>query len=505
MIPLTYRLRDRVRLTQSEGSWRVICDVPLSVLRVNEAAARLLSRTRHTASVTQLAAALALDEERTLRLCEYFRGKGLLDVGIDPAADVTPRVSVIVPAKDRASELAECLAAVFAVDYPREAFEVLVVDDGSTDDTAAVAGRFPCRVLVNPQTRGQSFARNLAATRASGEILAFIDSDCVADPGWLRQLVPFFAWELVVAVGGLVTGFSSASALDRYEEASSSLNMGRRLLLALDEAGTFYVPTCNLLVRREDYLAAGGIRDEMRVGEDVDLCWRLRARGGAMVYAPVGAVSHKHRDRLGAMLRRRTQYGTSEARLQVLHKDKRPTLPITPLPLLTFVALTISLMVRDARLAPLACLPLVCDATRRGVHLRREGIRMPARRVALASLRGHLSYVYFLQFRLVRYHLLALVGAGFVLPALWPVAGFAALYASAVDYSTRRPRLGYPAFLVYYVLEHSAYQVGVALGCLRQRTVRPYRLSFRAAAVGRARPARSRRPSSTVGVGQTTV
>jgi hypothetical protein len=107
---------------------------------------------------------------------------------------------------------------------------------------------------------------------------------------------------------------------------------------------------------------------------------------------------------------------------------------------------------------------------------------MPARRVALASLRGHLSYVYFLEFRLVRYHLLALVAAGFVLPALWSVAGFAALYASAVDYSTRRPRLGYPAFLAYYVLEHSAYQVGVALGCLRQRTVRPYRLSFRAAA-----------------------
>ncbi len=183
MIPLTYRLRDQVQLTQSAGSWRAVCDLPLSVLRVNESAARLLGRTRRTTTVTELAAALAIDEERTLRLCEYFRGKGLLDVGIDPAVDVTPRVSVIVPAKDRASELAECLAAVFAVDYPREALEVLVVDDGSTDDTAAVAGRFPCRVLVNPQTRGQSFARNLAATRASGEILAFIDSDCVADPG----------------------------------------------------------------------------------------------------------------------------------------------------------------------------------------------------------------------------------------------------------------------------------------------------------------------------------
>lgn len=176
------------------------------------------------------------------------------------------------------------------------------------------------------------------------------------------------------------------------------------------------------------------------------------------------------------------QYGTSEALLHVLHEDKRPRLPLAPLPLLTAAVLAASLVAGDARLVLLAGAPLVWDAARRTRHLRREGVRMPAGRVAFATARGHLSYLYFLLFRLVRYHLLVLLAAGLVEPALWLLAAVAVLYASAVDYTTRRPRLDYPTYLACYVLEHAAYQVGVGLGCLRQGTVRPYRLSFRGAA-----------------------
>jgi hypothetical protein len=181
------------------------------------------------------------------------------------------------------------------------------------------------------------------------------------------------------------------------------------------------------------------------------------------------------------------QYGSSEAELHVLHKEKRPTLPLTPLPMLTFVALTTALVVRDVSVIPMVAVPVVWDAARRTLHLRRAGVSMPLRRIAFASLRGHLSYVYFLQFRLVRYHLLVLLAAGFAMPALRLVAAVAVLYSSAVDYSTRRPRLGYPVYVALYVLEHSAYQVGVGLGCLRQRTVRPYRLAFRSAVAPRVR------------------
>jgi mycofactocin system glycosyltransferase len=481
MIPLVYRRRERVRLVRVRDSWRVVCDLPLSVLAVNDAAARLLQRTCAAASVAALAVDLGLDEERVLRSCEQFRRLGLLDVAVDPSEEATPSVSVIVPAKDRAAELVACLTAIFAQDYPHEALEVLVVDDGSRDETAEVARRFPCRVLVDPVPRGQSFARNRAAAVARGEVLAFIDSDCVADRRWLRELVPFFAWDRLVAVGGSVAGFASASSLDRYEAVSSSLNMGGRLIVSLDTSDSFYVPSCNLLVRRSSYAAVGGMRVDMSVGEDVDLCWRLRAQGGVVAYAPVGSVSHRHRGSVGAMMRRRMQYGTSEALLQTLHGDKPATLPLTPLPLLTALTLLSAVAAREPRLAPLALVPLAWDAGRRSRHLRREGVTLPAARVAFATVRGHLSYLYFILFRLVRYHLLVLIAAGLAVRAAWLLAAVAVLYTSAVDHTTRRPRLDFPRFLVYSVLEHSAYQVGVGLGCLRQGTLRPYKVVLRGA------------------------
>ena len=433
------------------------------------------------ASVERLAESSGMPDDHVLRLCEYFRGKGLLDVSLDPSEELSPRVSVVVPVRDRAADLADCLTALSALDYPRERVEVIVVDDASTDETAAVARSFPCKVIVNERARGAAHARNRGARRSSGEILAFIDSDCVADPGWLRELVPYFAWDRVAAVGGMVQACFTSSRLDRYEAAASSLSMGRRLQISLDDVDTLYAPACNLLVRRDAYLSAGGMREDLRFGEDVDLCWRLRARGECFVYAPHGAVRHKHRDRLPAMLKQRAQYGTSEAVLHTLHPARRKRLPLSPLPTLTFVALTASLLAREPWLVPLVAVPWAADVTRRLLHLQREGVVVSSRRVASSVLRGHLSLVYYLFFHLVRYYLIVLVAAAVALPAIWPLAAFAVLYTGVVDYAVQRPRLGLATFLGYRVLEHAAYQLGVASGCLRQRTLRPYRVSWRRA------------------------
>lgn len=518
MIPLSYRLRERVRLEDTGGGrWRAVSDLPLSVVGVNAAAARLLALTREGAAVTDLARTLGVDEERTLKLCEYFRGRGMLDVTAlrpvqapgaslpaatprrpapavpqesapappsaahGPAPAAPPMVSVIVPTKDREAELDECLAALFALDYPRDRYEVIVVDDGSTDGTVAVAQRYPCRVVSNGRNRGQSYSRNAGARLASGEILAFLDSDCVADPLWLQDLAGHFSWPRVAAVGGYVAGYYDRSRLDRYELVASSLNMGGRLLLAADDPSTFYLPTCNLLVRRATYVAVGGIREDLRVGEDVDLCWRLRARGDYLLYVPEGTVRHKHRSRLGAMLRRRADYGSSEAILHGLHPEKRKRFALAPAPVLTFVVLAIALVGHAPWLAVAGLAPVLWDGLGRVLHLRRERIRISSRWVWFAVLRGHLSALYVLLFHLVRYYLLLMVAAGFALPGVWLFAAFAVLYTSVVDYSVKRPRLAYPTFLFFFVAEHAAYQVGVLVGCLRSGSLGSYRPSFRLA------------------------
>ena len=382
VIPLEYRLRDSVRLEPTtDGTCRVVSELPLSVVTVNAAAARLLEQTRHGASIADIAAGLRTAEERVFTLCEYFRGRGILEVGRTAAdPDFAPSVTVIVPTRDRAADLDDCLRALAHLDYPRDRLEVIVVDDGSADP-AAVAGavaRHGGRLLANERNRGPSYSRNRAAREAAGEILAFVDSDCVAGPGWLRELTPYFSWERVGAVGGRTTGYYTESRLDRYEEVASPLDMGTRLLLEARGTDTFYVPTCNLLVRRSVYQDMGGLREDLLVGEDVDLCWRLRARGAYLVYAPEGTVRHKHRNRLGAMLRRRADYGTSEATLHALHPDKRKRFPLAPAPLATVAILSAAVIGLEPRLLPVCLAPPLWDGARRALHLRRKGIDLPA-------------------------------------------------------------------------------------------------------------------------------
>ncbi len=482
MIPLSYRLREGVRIETAGTGWTAVSELPLAVVRVNAAAARLLELTRGGSRVADLAAALSTDQERILHLCEYFRRRGMLDVDLSPAADAGsaagPSISVIVPTKDRADELEDCLVALFAMDYPRERFEAIVVDDGSRDDTADVARRHPCRYLANDRNRGQSYSRNVGARAASGEILAFIDSDCVASPEWLRELVPFFSWPALAAVGGFVAGYHDESRLDRYEQAASSLNMGDRLILMADDRSMSYVPTCNLLVRREAYLALGGLREDLRVGEDVDLCWRLRAAGWRLVYSPTGTVRHRHRNRLREMLKRRAAYGTSEATLHALHPDKRKTMPVRFLPALTAVIVAAAAVGLEPRLLPLCLVPLAGDGVRSSVRLAREGVQVRSSRVWFAAIRGHLSFLYSVSFHLVRYYLVVLVAAGLAAPGLWLLALAALVYVAAVDYVVKRPRLAFPVFLWFSLAEHAAYQVGVLAGCVRRGTFRSYVVRF---------------------------
>ncbi len=482
MIPLQYRLRDAVRLEPgTAGAWRVICESPLSVLTVNEAAARLLKRVRHATSVADLAAGFSMAEERVFVLCEEFRRRGILEVGRTPGDPAyAPTVTVIVPTLDRAADLDDCLAALGGLSYPRDRLELIVVDDGSADAAAIaeVVADHGTRLLVNEQNRGQSYSRNRAAAEATGEILAFIDSDCVASTGWLHELTPYFAWDQVGAVGGRTTGYYSESSVDRYEAVASPLDMGRHLRLEARSSDTFYVPTCNLLVRRSAYQALGGLREDLRMGEDVDFCWRLRAQRHYLVYAPKGVVRHKHRSSLLPMLRRRAGYGSSEAGLYALHPDKRKRFPLEPAPLATVALLSAAVIARRPRVLAACLTPLLWDVARRTQHLRENEVDLPAQRVLLSVVRGHLSMLYFVYFHLVRYYLAPLTAAGVVSRGARRFTALAALYAGTVDYVTKRPRLGYLGYLGYYLAEHSAYQAGVVAGCVRAGAFRSYQVAM---------------------------
>ncbi len=479
MIPITYRLRRGIRFEDRGGFTLVISEVPLSVIRTQKCIARLLQVCSDQKTVSQIALEAGIaDEEQVLRICDYFNKKAILESAFISNPGYFPYVTVIIPTFDRGTDLAECLASVFSQDYPEERFEVIVIDDGSCDQTQKLVSAFPCLLLRNEKNMGQAYCRNLGAARARGEMLAFLDSDCVADPGWLRELVPCFLWEKVGAVGGYVGGYFCRTGLDRYEQKFSLLNLGEYIQWASDDKLTLYVPTCNMLVRKKAFFETGGIRTSLRLGEDVDFCWRMRETGWHLLYVPAGKVRHKHRRTLGSMLRRRLDYGFSEGMLYSLHPQKRKTVQVRALAAVGFAGVSISLLLLTPTPLLATAASAAVQAITKTLRLRARDVRVPLKMILLSTIRLLISYSFRIAFHIIRYYLVLLLLFGFLFHSLWVVATALLLFVSAIDYRTKRPQLGFPQFLFWYVLDQVAYQLGAMAGCLRVGSLRSYFPSF---------------------------
>ncbi len=466
-----FRLRPGVELVEARSGPALLSWSPLRLVRVNDVLAKLL---RAAVDVVPRSRA----DARALAALER-RGVLEREPRLGAPEDRLPSVSVVIPVKDRAHALRRCLESLQRLRYPKHKLEVVVVDDGSADETPQVARSFGARVIPSGgRGRGPAAARNRGVAAARSEILAFLDSDCVASEAWLSDLVPEFEDPELAALGGRVEGLHSSSGLDRYEAAMSSLCLGAESRRAMVGDDTFYLPSCNLLVRRVAFAEAGRFRDELHIGEDVDLSWRLRDRGGAIAYAPRGSVLHEHRNRPAAFLRRRFEYGTSESLLEALHprRRKRFVLPTT-LAAATLLAAAACLATSWVPAAAAGAV-LLLDALGYWLKLRREIARLPLAPVVRARLKAWGTFLYWLSFYLVRYYVPPLL----LVCAAWPrftlLACALALLPAAVDHRRRRPALAFPPFLAFYLAEHVAYSAGVFWGCLRLRSFRCYRPVF---------------------------
>ena len=208
-----------------------------------------------------------------------------------------PAFSIIVPTYRRRLPLARCLAALSALDYPREEFEVIVVDDGSptppTDVLATLDSSLDAQ-LVCATHGGPAAARNLGASRARGEFLAFTDDDCAPRPDWLRAIHR----ATQSAAGGAAIGGRTVNALTDDLFATASQGMVDYLYEYFGGArrpGQFFTSN-NLVVPRAEFLALGGFDTGFRraAAEDRDLCERWSRSGRPLVHAPDAIVDHAH-------------------------------------------------------------------------------------------------------------------------------------------------------------------------------------------------------------------
>jgi mycofactocin system glycosyltransferase len=432
------------------------------VLEVRPAGRQLLSRLVPGEEV-----ALAAPRPAELRFLRHLAGLGLVE--LRPAGSTWPSLTIVVPVRDRPAELAACLRSLDEVRYGGRRPGVVVVDDGSTSPISVPLG---VRLVRLPRSQGPAGARNAGAAICRTELIGFIDCDCTADPGWLQALVPELADPEVAAVGGRVLPMSGRGWLERYEAVRSPLDLGSKRAGARPQDAVPYLVTANMVIRRSALQAVGGLDSRLRCGEDVDLSWRLCAAGHRLTYQPAAVVHHRHRGAPVDFVRTRVSYATSEAALLARHPGNGRWLGLSPGIAALLVGALGGLLGRRSLVAAGA---LVAGAELAATATKLETLGVSRSISTPALLRGQANGLYFLARQLSRYYglpaALVALGARRHRVAAGLAVAAASLVPATVDWWRLHPSMPLPGFVAASMLDDVAYQLGLWLGCLRQRSL----------------------------------
>jgi GT2 family glycosyltransferase len=221
-----------------------------------------------------------------------------------------PRVSVVVCSHNGDRTISDCCQALNELHYPR--YEVILVDDGSTDATAAIGREHGLRV-ISTENRGLSSARNTGMRAAAGDIVAYVDDDARPDPDWLTYLVCSLLRGGHAGAGGP----NLAPPGDGLIADCVANAPGGPIHVLLSDEVAEHVPGCNMAFWRSRLETIGGFDEQFHVaGDDVDICWRLQARGWTVGYSAGAVVWHHRRNSVRAYWRQQRGYGRAEALLE---------------------------------------------------------------------------------------------------------------------------------------------------------------------------------------------
>lgn len=225
-------------------------------------------------------------------------------------ARVWPKISVVICTYNGARTIRDCFEALEKIDYPD--YEVIVINDGSTDETETIAREFPFRLISTPN-RGLSHARNTGMHLATGEIVAYTDDDAYPDPHWLTYLADMFLTTSHAGIGG-----PNLPPPDDGWIAECVANApGGPIHVLLDDQTAEHIPGCNMAFRKTCLESIGGFDPQFRTaGDDVDVCWRLQEKGWTLGFHPSALVWHHRRNSVRTYWKQQRGYGRAEALLE---------------------------------------------------------------------------------------------------------------------------------------------------------------------------------------------
>ncbi len=411
---------------------------PLSLFRLSPAGAKVLDRIADGEPVPHGAEKLA---------------DRLVDAGaIHPRPDDGPYrpedVTVVIPVRDH--DIGTLLRSLGPVG------PVIVVDDGSV--APVQAGR--AAVLRRPVNGGPAAARNTGLAAVATPIVAFVDADCLPEPGWLEPLLRHFADDRVVAVAPRVASPArpGASTLARYESVRSPLDLGPSEARVRAGTRVSYVPGAALVARADVLLANGGFDDALRWGEDVDLVWRLDEAGHRVRYEPAGVVDHQPRTTLRTWMTQRAAYGRSAADLARRHPRAVPPVAVS--------GWSAAVWGLAATGAPVAG-GIVAAGTAVALAGKLKGLEHPGREAARLTGQGHLFAGRLLAGAVTRVWWPLLLPLALVSKRARRVLVAAAVIPPLVDWVRQRPPLGPVRYVALRVLDDASVRRGRLAGCHR--------------------------------------
>ncbi len=250
--------------------------------------------------------------------------------------DGYPSVAVVIPAKNEAANIGICLEAIGRQDYPPELIRIIVVDNGSTDETQALAEEAGASVLVDVDSSIAGL-RNLGASHFDSDVLAFIDADMIPSVGWLKQATSVLGELNVGAVGGMLNIPDDADWVER----AWCINRQTKP----EKAEFSWLPSGNLLINRVAFQAIGGFDESLTTCEDLDICSRLRGAGFKLMFVKSASVIHTGESKSAwAMFKKEVWRGkNSIGRLHVIMDNPREMISIL-LPVAQLVLLVLPLV-----------------------------------------------------------------------------------------------------------------------------------------------------------------
>jgi cellulose synthase/poly-beta-1,6-N-acetylglucosamine synthase-like glycosyltransferase len=228
------------------------------------------------------------------------------------------QASVVIPAYNASRTIGECLIALAAQTVPQSAYEVIVVDDGSSDDTAAIAERHGAQVLRQANS-GPAAARNRGIAAARGEVILFTDADCAPAPDWIEQMLAPLADPQITGSKGvyrtrqrsLAARFIQIEYEERYDHTAKHTYID-------------FIDTYAAAYRRDALLASGGFSTRFPFAsvEDQELSFRLARAGHKMLFNPRAVVYHQHPESWVHYARRKFKIGYWKTLVLRWHPDK---------------------------------------------------------------------------------------------------------------------------------------------------------------------------------------